>query len=87
MGKVLLVFIKSLRMFPQLLLNDTDPAGMLEWLVGVLQTIEDAKEKAYIIGHIPIGLLYVTFEAVCNTFSFRKSCLFTSLGISICQNS
>nr|XP_033804455.1 sphingomyelin phosphodiesterase [Geotrypetes seraphini] len=36
-----------------LLINSTDPAGQLQWLVGVLQDAEDHKEKVHIIGHIP----------------------------------
>ncbi|XP_064594947.1 sphingomyelin phosphodiesterase-like [Liolophura sinensis] len=39
-----------------LLLNTTDPAGELSWLVGVLQAAENNKEKVHIIGHIPPGL-------------------------------
>ncbi|XP_070605448.1 sphingomyelin phosphodiesterase [Erythrolamprus reginae] len=36
-----------------LLINSTDPAGQLQWLVGVLQGAEAAGEKVHIIGHIP----------------------------------
>ncbi|XP_030055726.1 sphingomyelin phosphodiesterase [Microcaecilia unicolor] len=36
-----------------LLMNSTDPADQLQWLVGVLQDAEDNKEKVHIIGHIP----------------------------------
>ncbi|XP_068122580.1 sphingomyelin phosphodiesterase [Hyperolius riggenbachi] len=39
-----------------LLLNYTDPAGQLQWLMGVLQEAEDNHEKVHIIGHIPPGL-------------------------------
>ncbi|CAM4318840.1 unnamed protein product [Caretta caretta] len=36
-----------------LLINATDPAGQLQWLVGVLQAAEGRQEKVHIIGHIP----------------------------------
>ncbi|XP_065690501.1 sphingomyelin phosphodiesterase [Patagioenas fasciata] len=36
-----------------LLINATDPAGQLQWLVGVLAAAERAGEKVHIIGHIP----------------------------------
>ncbi|KAM3836575.1 sphingomyelin phosphodiesterase [Vipera latastei] len=36
-----------------LLINSTDPAGQLQWLVGVLQRAEESGEKVHIIGHIP----------------------------------
>ncbi|XP_019379299.1 PREDICTED: sphingomyelin phosphodiesterase [Gavialis gangeticus] len=36
-----------------LLINSTDPAGQLQWLVGVLAGAEAAGEKVHIIGHIP----------------------------------
>uniref|UniRef100_A0A8C8VJM0 Sphingomyelin phosphodiesterase n=1 Tax=Pelusios castaneus TaxID=367368 RepID=A0A8C8VJM0_9SAUR len=36
-----------------LLINATDPAGQLQWLVGVLQAAEEQEEKVHIIGHIP----------------------------------
>ncbi|XP_060623167.2 sphingomyelin phosphodiesterase [Anolis sagrei] len=36
-----------------LLINATDPAGQLQWLVGVLQKAEESGEKVHIIGHIP----------------------------------
>lgn len=39
-----------------LLINYTDPAGQLQWLVGVLQEAENNQEKVHIIGHIPPGL-------------------------------
>ncbi|XP_032878082.1 sphingomyelin phosphodiesterase [Amblyraja radiata] len=39
-----------------LLVNSTDPAGQLQWLVGVLQGAEWSGEKVHIIGHIPPGL-------------------------------
>ncbi|XP_062983832.1 sphingomyelin phosphodiesterase [Elgaria multicarinata webbii] len=36
-----------------LLINSTDPAGQLQWLVDVLQRAEASGEKVHIIGHIP----------------------------------
>ncbi|XP_066475881.1 LOW QUALITY PROTEIN: sphingomyelin phosphodiesterase [Tiliqua scincoides] len=36
-----------------LLINSTDPAGQLQWLVQVLQRAEESGEKVHIIGHIP----------------------------------
>uniref|UniRef100_A0A7M4FFU7 Cyclic nucleotide gated channel subunit alpha 4 n=1 Tax=Crocodylus porosus TaxID=8502 RepID=A0A7M4FFU7_CROPO len=36
-----------------LLINSTDPAGQLQWLVGILAGAEAAGEKVHIIGHIP----------------------------------
>ncbi|XP_034034232.1 sphingomyelin phosphodiesterase [Thalassophryne amazonica] len=39
-----------------LMVNSTDPANQLQWLVHVLQTSEDKGEKVHIIGHIPPGL-------------------------------
>jgi len=38
-----------------LLLNTTDPADELTWLINELQTSELLGEKVYIIGHIPPG--------------------------------
>ncbi|KAM4683543.1 sphingomyelin phosphodiesterase [Amazona ochrocephala] len=38
-----------------LLINATDPAGQLQWLVGVLAAAERAGDKVHIIGHIPPG--------------------------------
>ncbi|NXG40432.1 ASM phosphodiesterase, partial [Dromaius novaehollandiae] len=38
-----------------LLINSTDPAGQLQWLVGVLEAAEQRGEKVHIIGHIPPG--------------------------------
>ncbi|XP_044521775.1 sphingomyelin phosphodiesterase [Gracilinanus agilis] len=38
-----------------LLINSTDPAGQLQWLVRELQAAEDRGEKVHIIGHIPPG--------------------------------
>ncbi|XP_048860802.1 sphingomyelin phosphodiesterase [Brienomyrus brachyistius] len=39
-----------------LLVNSTDPADQLQWLIGILQQAEDKGEKVHIIGHIPPGL-------------------------------
>ncbi|XP_061595205.1 sphingomyelin phosphodiesterase [Cololabis saira] len=39
-----------------LMVNSTDPADQLQWLVQVLQASEDKGEKVHIIGHIPPGL-------------------------------
>lgn len=39
-----------------LMVNSTDPANQLQWLVHILQTSEDLGEKVHIIGHIPPGL-------------------------------
>ncbi|XP_059502883.1 sphingomyelin phosphodiesterase isoform X1 [Stegostoma tigrinum] len=39
-----------------LLVNSTDPAGQLQWLVSILQEAEDSGDKVHIIGHIPPGL-------------------------------
>ena len=42
-----------------LLINNTDPAGELQWMIGELQESEDTGEKVHIndiIGHIPPGL-------------------------------
>ncbi|KAM3601426.1 uncharacterized protein V6R79_012763 [Siganus canaliculatus] len=39
-----------------LMVNSTDPANQLQWLIHVLQTSEDKGEKVHIIGHIPPGL-------------------------------
>ncbi|XP_046563304.1 sphingomyelin phosphodiesterase-like [Haliotis rubra] len=39
-----------------LLLNTTDPAGQLQWLVDVLQDAEMKKEKVHILGHMPPGI-------------------------------
>ncbi|NXH17450.1 ASM phosphodiesterase, partial [Bucco capensis] len=38
-----------------LLVNATDPAGQLQWLVGVLAAAERDGDKVHIIGHIPPG--------------------------------
>ncbi|XP_033465658.1 sphingomyelin phosphodiesterase [Epinephelus lanceolatus] len=39
-----------------LMVNSTDPANQLQWLVHILQESEDKGEKVHIIGHIPPGL-------------------------------
>ncbi|KAJ7997559.1 hypothetical protein DPEC_G00230260 [Dallia pectoralis] len=39
-----------------LLVNSTDPANQLQWLIQILQASEDEGEKVHIIGHIPPGL-------------------------------
>ncbi|XP_056141127.1 sphingomyelin phosphodiesterase [Lampris incognitus] len=39
-----------------LMVNSTDPASQLQWLVQILQTSEEKGEKVHIIGHIPPGL-------------------------------
>ncbi|KAI1903453.1 hypothetical protein AGOR_G00027350 [Albula goreensis] len=39
-----------------LMVNSTDPADQLQWLVGILQEAENKGEKVHIIGHIPPGL-------------------------------
>ncbi|XP_036450218.1 sphingomyelin phosphodiesterase [Colossoma macropomum] len=39
-----------------LMVNSTDPAGQLQWLVHILQEAENKGEKVHIIGHIPPGL-------------------------------
>ncbi|XP_062910870.1 sphingomyelin phosphodiesterase [Mobula hypostoma] len=39
-----------------LLVNSTDPADQLHWLVNILQEAEQCGEKVHIIGHIPPGL-------------------------------
>ncbi|KAG7261376.1 hypothetical protein CRUP_036090, partial [Coryphaenoides rupestris] len=39
-----------------LMVNSTDPANQLQWLVHVLQASENLGEKVHIIGHIPPGL-------------------------------
>ncbi|MBN3300635.1 ASM phosphodiesterase, partial [Amia calva] len=39
-----------------LLINSTDPADQLQWLIGILQESENNGEKVHIIGHIPPGL-------------------------------
>ncbi|XP_077596610.1 sphingomyelin phosphodiesterase [Stigmatopora nigra] len=39
-----------------LMVNSTDPANQLQWLVHILQSSEDKGEKVHIIGHIPPSL-------------------------------
>lgn len=41
--------------FRWLLLNSTDPATELQWLIYELQSAEFSGEKVHIIGHIPPG--------------------------------
>ncbi|XP_071093406.1 sphingomyelin phosphodiesterase-like [Haliotis cracherodii] len=36
-----------------LMINNTDPAGQLQWLAETLQSAEDAGEKVFILTHIP----------------------------------
>jgi len=38
-----------------LIMNVTDPAQELQWLIGTLQQAENNKEKVHILGHIPPG--------------------------------
>ncbi|XP_067889077.1 sphingomyelin phosphodiesterase isoform X2 [Heterodontus francisci] len=38
-----------------LLVNSTDPAGQLQWLISILQDAENSGDKVHIIGHIPPG--------------------------------
>ncbi|XP_004366050.2 sphingomyelin phosphodiesterase [Capsaspora owczarzaki ATCC 30864] len=45
-----------------LFVNETDPAGQLQWLINVLQTAETANEKVYIIGHIAPGSCTKTYS-------------------------
>jgi len=44
-------------------INETDPAGELQWLMKVLQKAEDMKEKVHVIGHIPPGSCAKTWTA------------------------
>lgn len=39
-----------------LYVNDTDPSGQLQWLVGQLADAESLDERVHIIGHIPPGI-------------------------------
>ncbi|XP_051973403.1 sphingomyelin phosphodiesterase-like [Xyrauchen texanus] len=39
-----------------LMVNSTDPADQLQWLIHILQQAENKGEKVHIIGHIPPGL-------------------------------
>uniref|UniRef100_A0A8C2PLW0 Sphingomyelin phosphodiesterase n=1 Tax=Cyprinus carpio TaxID=7962 RepID=A0A8C2PLW0_CYPCA len=39
-----------------LMVNSTDPADQLQWLIRILQESENKGEKVHIIGHIPPGL-------------------------------
>ncbi len=45
--------LMSIRYFRWLLLNMTDPAEQLQWLIKILQYAEDNHEKVHILGHIP----------------------------------
>ncbi|XP_065062750.1 sphingomyelin phosphodiesterase-like [Rhopilema esculentum] len=38
-----------------LMINNTDPAGQLQWMIGVLEGAEKNNEKVHVIGHIPPG--------------------------------
>ncbi|XP_069748409.1 sphingomyelin phosphodiesterase isoform X2 [Narcine bancroftii] len=38
-----------------LMVNSTDPAGQLQWLINILQEAEENGDKVHIIGHIPPG--------------------------------
>ncbi|XP_071959555.1 sphingomyelin phosphodiesterase-like [Antedon mediterranea] len=38
-----------------LLINETDPAGELQWLISTLQKAEDKNQKVHILGHIAPG--------------------------------
>ncbi|KAM9437444.1 sphingomyelin phosphodiesterase isoform 3-T8 [Salvelinus alpinus] len=39
-----------------LMVNSTDPANQLQWLIHILQASEEKGERVHIIGHIPPGL-------------------------------
>lgn len=45
-----------------LMVNSTDPAQQLQWLVHVLQTSETKGEKVHIIGHIPPSLCLASWS-------------------------
>ncbi|CAM9514869.1 unnamed protein product [Lampetra fluviatilis] len=45
-----------------LAINDTDPAGQLQWFVDVLQAAENNGEKVHVIGHIAPGLCRKTWS-------------------------
>jgi len=38
-----------------LLINNTDPGGQLQWMIGVLEQAEKNNEKVHVLGHIPPG--------------------------------
>ena len=43
----------SLLLHRWLLINDTDPGGMLRWFIEKLSDAEEKKMKVHVIGHIP----------------------------------
>ncbi|XP_063058906.1 sphingomyelin phosphodiesterase [Engraulis encrasicolus] len=45
-----------------LMVNSTDPANQLQWLVGILQDAENKGDKVHIIGHIPPGLCLASWS-------------------------
>ncbi|XP_051902802.1 sphingomyelin phosphodiesterase [Hippocampus zosterae] len=45
-----------------LMVNSTDPANQLQWLVYVLQASEDKGEKVHIIGHIPPSMCLASWS-------------------------
>ncbi|XP_066507582.1 sphingomyelin phosphodiesterase [Hoplias malabaricus] len=45
-----------------LMVNSTDPAGQLQWLINILQEAENKGEKVHIIGHIPPGLCLTSWS-------------------------
>lgn len=47
--------LKGFAFIRWLLVNSTDPADELKWLIFELQSSEFAGEKVHIIGHIPPG--------------------------------
>ena len=53
-----------------------DPNGVLSFMVQALQATEDAGDRAWIIGHIPPGVLDVFADQVCRFLSPYE---FTSL--------
>lgn len=54
--------------------NLTDPANQLQWLSGELAKAEQAKEKIYIIGHIPPGIELHDYKQSC-TVPFNEGLL------------
>jgi sphingomyelin phosphodiesterase len=71
---------------------ETDPSGQLAWLVDELQAAEDADERVYIIGHMPMGSgdvlhdgsnyfnqIVNRYQATIAALFFGKSSLFLSL--------
>jgi sphingomyelin phosphodiesterase len=61
---------------------ETDPSGQLAWLVGELQAAEDAGERVYIIGHMPMGITDAFrdssnyFDQIVNRYSATIAALF-----------